>query len=178
MLLPGPEAQQLTVYIGWLLHRTLGLVAGTLFVLPGLVIMALSWLYAGLGDVPVVEALFFGLKAAVLAIVLEAVAHRPARAQEPGHGGTRGRGLRRDLLRRAVPAHHPRGGLLNGLVGGRAALPACGRRPPENRRHHDHRCRIRARRDHAGACPSRPRLVAQGRAVCLLLWLGPVLACC
>jgi chromate transporter len=63
MLLPGPEAQQLTVYIGWLLHRTRGgLVAGTLFVLPGFAaIMALSWLYAGLGDVPVVEALFFGL---------------------------------------------------------------------------------------------------------------------
>jgi chromate transporter len=82
MLLPGPEAQQLTVYIGWLLHRTLGgLVAGTLFVLPGFVaIMALSWLYAGLGDVPVVEALFFGLKAAVLAIVLEAVVRIGRRA--------------------------------------------------------------------------------------------------
>ena len=82
MLLPGPEAQQLTVYIGWLLHRTLGgLVAGTLFVLPGFVsIMALSWLYAGLGDVPVVEALFFGLKAAVLAIVLQAVVRIGRRA--------------------------------------------------------------------------------------------------
>ena len=86
MLLPGPEAQQLTVYIGWLLHRTLGgLVAGTLFVLPGLVaIMALSWLYAGLGDVPVVEALFFGLKAAVLAIVLEAVVRIGRRALKSG----------------------------------------------------------------------------------------------
>jgi chromate transporter len=82
MLLPGPEAQQLAVYIGWLLHRTAGgLVAGTLFVLPGFVaIMALSWLYAGLGDVPVVEALFFGLKAAVLAIVLEAVVRIGRRA--------------------------------------------------------------------------------------------------
>jgi chromate transporter len=82
MLLPGPEAQQLAVYIGWLLHRTRGgLVAGTLFVLPGFVaIMALSWLYAGLGDVPVVEALFFGLKAAVLAIVLEAVVRIGRRA--------------------------------------------------------------------------------------------------
>ena len=82
MLLPGPEAQQLAVYIGWLLHRTLGgLVAGTLFVLPGFVsIMALSWLYAGLGDVPVVEALFFGLKAAVLAIVLQAVVRIGRRA--------------------------------------------------------------------------------------------------
>ena len=75
MLLPGPEAQQLAVYIGWLLHRTWGgLVAGTLFVLPGLLaIMALSWIYAAFGNVGVVEALFFGLKAAVLAIVLEAV---------------------------------------------------------------------------------------------------------
>jgi chromate transporter len=86
MLLPGPEAQQLTVYIGWLLHRTRGgIVAGTLFVLPGLVaIMALSWLYAGLGDVPVVEALFFGLKAAVLAVVLEAVVRIGRRALKSG----------------------------------------------------------------------------------------------
>ena len=75
MLLPGPEAQQLAVYIGWLMHRTKGgLVAGILFVLPGLVsIMVLSWIYAALGSVPAVQAFFFGLKAAVLAIVLEAV---------------------------------------------------------------------------------------------------------
>jgi chromate transporter len=82
MLLPGPEAQQLAVYIGWLLHRTKGgLVAGTLFVLPGLVaIMALSWVYALLGQVGLVQALFFGLKAAVLAIVLEAVVRIGKRA--------------------------------------------------------------------------------------------------
>ena len=75
MLLPGPEAQQLAIYIGWLLHRTRGgLVAGTLFVLPGfLAIMALSLIYAAFGAVGIVQALFFGLKAAVLAIVLEAV---------------------------------------------------------------------------------------------------------
>lgn len=75
MLLPGPEAQQLAIYIGWLLHRTKGgLVAGILFVLPGLVaIMALSWIYAIFGSVGIVQSLFFGLKAAVLAIVLEAV---------------------------------------------------------------------------------------------------------
>ncbi|MBX4890115.1 chromate efflux transporter [Rhizobium bangladeshense] len=74
-LLPGPEAQQLAIYIGWLLHKTKGgLVAGTLFVLPGVVaIMALSWIYAIFGNVGAVQALFFGLKAAVLAIVLEAV---------------------------------------------------------------------------------------------------------
>lgn len=75
MLLPGPEAQQLAIYIGWLLHKVRGgLVAGTLFVLPGMVaIMILSWIYAGFGNVGVIEALFFGLKAAVLAVVLEAV---------------------------------------------------------------------------------------------------------
>ena len=75
MLLPGPEAQQLAIYVGWLLHRTKGgLVAGTLFVLPGfLAIMALSLVYAAFGSVGIVQALFFGLKAAVLAIVLEAV---------------------------------------------------------------------------------------------------------
>jgi len=75
MLLPGPEAQQLATYIGWLLHRTLGgIMAGVLFVIPGVIaIMALSYVYAAYGKVPVIVALFFGLKAAVLAIVLEAV---------------------------------------------------------------------------------------------------------
>ncbi|ODR89711.1 chromate efflux transporter [Sinorhizobium alkalisoli] len=75
MLLPGPEAQQLAVYIGWLLHRTAGgLVAGTLFVLPGfLAILGLSYIYAAFGNVTVVEGLFFGLKAAVLAVVVHAV---------------------------------------------------------------------------------------------------------
>src|SRR5437879_5161525 len=72
MLLPGPEAQQLAIYIGWLLHRWPGAIAaGGLFVVPGIVsIMVLSWIYALYGQVPIVAALFFGLKAAVLAIVL------------------------------------------------------------------------------------------------------------
>jgi chromate transporter len=75
MLLPGPEAQQLAIYIGWLLHRTRGgLVAGILFVLPGaLVMLGLSILYAVYRHVPLVEAVFFGVKAAVLAVVVEAV---------------------------------------------------------------------------------------------------------
>ncbi len=75
MLLPGPEAQQLATYIGWLMHRTLGgLIAGVLFVLPGVIsIMALSIVYALFGKVGIVSALFFGLKAAVLAVVLQAV---------------------------------------------------------------------------------------------------------
>ncbi|OFV99696.1 MAG: chromate transporter [Acidobacteria bacterium RIFCSPLOWO2_12_FULL_54_10] len=74
MLLPGPEAQQLATYIGWLLHRTLGgLIAGTLFVLPGFAaILVLSILYAGYHNLTAVQALFFGLKPAVLAVVLEA----------------------------------------------------------------------------------------------------------
>lgn len=75
MLLPGPEAHQLAIYIGWLLHRTRGgIVAGTLFVLPGLISLGiLSWLYARFGDIGTVQGFFFGLKAAVLAVVLEAV---------------------------------------------------------------------------------------------------------
>src|SRR3979411_1500513 len=75
MLLPGPEAQQLATYIGWLMHRTLGgIMAGGLFVVPGIVsIMGLSYVYAGWGQLAIIVALFFGLKAAVLSIVLQAV---------------------------------------------------------------------------------------------------------
>ena len=82
MLLPGPEAQQLATYIGWLLHRTIGgIVAGGLFIVPGIIaIMALSYIYAAYGNVSFVEALFFGLKAAVLAIVIEAVVRVGKRA--------------------------------------------------------------------------------------------------
>ena len=81
-LLPGPEAQQLAIYIGWLMHGTRGgIVAGTLFVLPGLIaIMALSYVYAGWGQVGAVAALFFGLKSAVLAVVLQAVLRLGTRA--------------------------------------------------------------------------------------------------
>ncbi|WP_306054679.1 chromate efflux transporter [Natronococcus wangiae] len=84
MLLPGPEAQQLATYVGWLLHRTKGgLVAGTLFILPGFVsILLLSVLYAEFGELTAVEAIFFGLQAAVLAIVVEAVIRIGERALE------------------------------------------------------------------------------------------------
>jgi chromate transporter len=77
MLLPGPEAQQLASYIGWLLHRTWGgVIAGALFVLPSLfILIALSWVYIAFGDVPVVAGIFYGIKPAVTAIVLHA-AHR------------------------------------------------------------------------------------------------------
>jgi chromate transporter len=77
MLLPGPEAQQLATYIGWLMHRTVGgIVAGALFVLPSLfILIALSWIYIAFGDLPVVSGLFYGIKPAVTAIVVQA-AHR------------------------------------------------------------------------------------------------------
>ncbi len=82
MLLPGPEAQQLATYVGWLLHRTWGgIVAGTLFILPGaLIMLGLSLLYAGYHEVRIVEALFFGIKPAVLAIVLHALVRIGRRA--------------------------------------------------------------------------------------------------
>ena len=82
MLLPGPEAQQLATYLGWLMHgKRGGLIAGLLFILPGVAaIMALSWLYAGVGNAGFVVALFFGIKAAVLAIVLDAVIRIARRA--------------------------------------------------------------------------------------------------
>jgi chromate transporter len=82
MLLPGPEAQQLATYIGWLLHRTAGgIMAGGLFIVPGVIsIMALSYVYAAYGNVGFIEALFFGLKAAVLAIVIQAVVRVGKRA--------------------------------------------------------------------------------------------------
>ncbi|USA47600.1 chromate efflux transporter [Acinetobacter sp. C26M] len=74
MLLPGPEAQQLATYIGWLMHRTTGgLVAGILFILPSLfILIALSWIYVQFGDVPIIAGLFYGIKPAVTAIVFHA----------------------------------------------------------------------------------------------------------
>ena len=74
MVLPGPEAQQLATYIGWLMHRTWGgLIAGGLFVLPSLLLLiALSWIYLAFGTVPVVAGLFYGIKPAVTAIVVAA----------------------------------------------------------------------------------------------------------
>ena len=74
MLLPGPEAQQLVTYIGWLMHRTWGgILAGTLFVLPSLfILIGLSWVYISYGQVPWIAAIFFGIKPAVTAIVLHA----------------------------------------------------------------------------------------------------------
>ncbi len=86
MLLPGPEAQQLATYIGWLLHKTRGgLLAGGLFILPGfLSILLLSILYAAYRDIEIVEAIFYGMKPAVLAIVIGAVIKIGKRAIKNG----------------------------------------------------------------------------------------------
>ena len=77
MVLPGPEAQQLATYIGWLMHRTWGgIVAGGLFILPSVfILIALSWIYVAWGNVPVIAGIFYGIKPAVTAIVI-AAAHR------------------------------------------------------------------------------------------------------
>jgi chromate transporter len=86
MLLPGPEAQQLATYIGWLLHRTRGgIAAGALFVLPSLfILIALAWLYVAFGEQPLVAGLFYGIKPAVTAIVVQAVHRIGSRALRNG----------------------------------------------------------------------------------------------
>lgn len=86
MVLPGPEAQQLAIYLGWLMHGTGGgLTAGLLFILPGFVtIMALSFVYVAFGETGLVAGLFFGLKAAVLAVVLRAFARLGGRMLRTG----------------------------------------------------------------------------------------------
>ena len=86
MVLPGPEAQQLATYIGWLMHRTWGgLVAGGLFVLPSLfILIGLSWVYIAFGEVPWVAGLFYGIKPAVTAIVVQATVRIGSRALKNG----------------------------------------------------------------------------------------------
>lgn len=86
MLLPGPEAQQLATYLGWLMHRSLGgVIAGALFVLPSLfILIALAWLYVAYGALPVVAGLFYGIKPAVTAIVLQAAQRIGARTLRNG----------------------------------------------------------------------------------------------
>ena len=86
MMLPGPEAQQLATYIGWLMHRTWGgIIAGTLFVLPSLMILfAMSWLYIAFGNLPIVAGMFFGIKPAVTAIVVHATYRIGTRALKNG----------------------------------------------------------------------------------------------
>lgn len=127
MLLPGPEAQQLAAYIGWLLHKTRGgLVAGVLFVLPGfLAILGLSFVYVLLGQTPLIEGLFFGLKAAVLAVVLQAVVRVGSRALK--NNVMRGIAVAAFVAIFFLGAPFPLivlAAALGGYVGGRLGVPA------------------------------------------------------
>jgi chromate transporter len=181
MLLPGPEAQQLAVYIGWLLHRTWGgLVAGMLFVLPGLLaIMTLSWIYAAFGNVGVVEALFFGLKAAVLAIVLEAVMRIGRRALK--NNVMLGLAAAAFVAIFAFDVPFPLiilTAALIGYVGGRAGLPAF---LTGSNGHGKHGKAVPDAETALGEnvpAHARPSVSWSLRvsAVCLVLWLGPVVA--
>ena len=114
MLLPGPEAQQLAIYVGWLLHKVKGgLVAGIAFVLPSFFVMlALSWLYAAHGDVTWVSAILSGLAAAVIGIVASATIRIGKKALANGlMVGVAARRVRLDLRpARAVPGDRARRG--------------------------------------------------------------------
>ena len=181
MLLPGPEAQQLAIYIGWLLHKTKGgLIAGALFVLPGfLAILGLSYVYVLMGHVPLVEGLFFGLKAAVLAVVVQAVVRVGSRA------------LKNNVMRGVAAAAFAAIFFLNapfpliilaagaaGYLGGRSGLPQfrAGGGHGAASGHIVHDCDTalgEALPEHA-----KPHFGWSLRicSVLLLLWLGPVLA--
>ncbi|MBA1154783.1 chromate efflux transporter [Microvirga mediterraneensis] len=175
MLLPGPEAQQLATYVGWLMHRTLGgLMAGGLFILPGIVaIMGLSWIYALYGKVGIVAALFFGLKAAVLAIVLEAVLRIGRRALKNRIlvGLAAAAFVAIFFLGAPFPLIVFAAGLI-GFLGGRAGLPQVQSGGPSNgaEEHGD----LLGEHIPAHASPNRRRSM-QVAAIWLTLWLVPVL---
>jgi chromate transporter len=181
MLLPGPEAQQLAIYIGWLLHKTKGgLIAGALFVLPGfLAILALSYIYVLLGHAPLIEGLFFGLKAAVLAVVAQAVVRVGSRALR--NHVMRGIAVAAFVAIFFLGAPFPLIVLAAGLVGylgGRSGVAAFrgggGHGPAGSHVVHDRDTALgEGLPDHA-----RPHLGWSLRisGVLLVLWLGPVLA--
>jgi len=181
MLLPGPEAQQLAVYIGWLLHKTKGgLIAGTLFVLPGfLAILGLSYIYVLLGKVPLVEGLFFGLKAAVLAVVVQAVVRVGSRALKNNvmRGIAAAAFVAIFFLDAPFPLIILAAGLI-GYLGGRSGIAQFngggGHGPASGNIIHDRDTALgEALPDHA-----RPNLrwSLQISTILLALWLAPVLA--
>ena len=181
MLLPGPEAQQLAIYIGWLMHRTLGgVVAGALFVLPGFIaLMGLSIVYALFGHVGPVAALFFGLKAAVLVIVLQAVMRVGRRSLKNSVmvGLAAAAFVALFLFKAPFPLVIVAAGLI-GLIGGRlgvaAFLAGGGHGPPSKHELADADSALGA----GTPAHARPDLSWALRigAVILVLWLGPVLA--
>ena len=164
MLLPGPEAQQLATYIGWLLHGVRGgLVAGILFVLPGaLVMLALSLLYALGRACPLIDGALFGIKAAVLVIVVEALIRIGKRALKTTLlVGAGRRGLCRHLLPRAAVSADRRRRGADRLPGCAVVARRCSRSRPMTRR--DRRPRPAA----GGKPASRPRSGSS-------LWWAPV----
>jgi len=178
MLLPGPEAQQLAIYIGWLMHGVAGgLVAGLLFVLPGfLAIMALSVLYAQFAAVGAVAALFFGLKTAVLAIVIDAVVRLGRRALT-----TRwlmAVALAAFLAIFVLHAPFPLIILAAGAIGFATGRPPAGalHAAPAQEAFADSDSRLGAETPlHARANPAWSLKIA---AILLALWLGPVAVIC
>lgn len=117
MVLPGPEAQQLATYIGWLMHRTRGgIAAGCLFVLPSLfILIALSWVYMAFGHVPVIAGIFYGIKPAVTALVVHAAYRIGSRALK--NGWLRGIAAASFVATFALDAPFPVIVLVAGLVG-------------------------------------------------------------
>lgn len=179
MLLPGPEAQQLASYVGWLMHGIRGaLIAGGLFILPGaLAILGLSMLYATHGDAGPVAALFFGLKAAVLAIVAQAVVRIGRRALKSG--AMRMVALAAFVAIFAFGAPFPLivlAAALIGYGGARAGLAGFGAAGGHGGAGG---AGIGEAETLLGAAPARPSPAVRARAtraglVCLLLWLLPV----
>ncbi len=178
-LLPGPEAQQLAIYIGWLMHRTKGgLLAGIVFVLPGfLAIMALSWIYVLLGRVTLVQGMFFGLKAAVLVIVVEAVLRVGKRALK--NNAMRAIAMAAFIALFFYDAPFPLIILVAGAIGwagGRAGLPAFlaagGHGTAADRQFSDASSLLGA----DTPAHARPNLLWSLKigATLLLLWLAPV----
>lgn len=104
MLLPGPEAQQLAIYIGWLMHRTIGgIVAGAFFVIPSIfILLALSYTYAAYGNIPAVAGVLSGFKPVVVAIVVEAIGEQDTGA-ESQIGESKGPVIRDDVPPPAYP---------------------------------------------------------------------------
>ena len=176
MLLPGPEAQQLAIYIGWALHGIRGgVVAGTLFVLPGAVIvLGLSAIYALYGGVPLVAALFYGIKAAVLAVVVDAVIRIGKRALRNGWMLAIAAAAFVALFAFAVP--FPLvvlAAALVGLVGGRVAPDRFATRQHGGDGPAGAVDRALAAREAPGAGGRQAVTVT---LVCLVLWLAPTLA--
>ncbi len=186
MLLPGPEAQQLAVYLGWLLHRIRGgVAAGVLFVLPGAaIILAISILYAKYQELTIVEAVFFGVKAAILAVVFEAVVRIGGKVLKNGFtlaiAAAAFVGI--FFFRLPFPLVVVCAGVA-GFLGGQIApakLPVTAHEKPAGNGDAaptpEHALDRALARDNAQ--PATPALARAAKvlSVCLLLWLGPVIA--